>query len=209
MTCNKRKTTTTIATFVLATFVLTMSIPYAFADNTPYRNNYWYDFQGDPEVCYLESELDNLTVNGTTNQGSAVIAAIELTRAEYNSKIDGLTIGAVDSTCSYNNIKVGAKSLSFGVAAQTQLSAYYCCGYNNEYAGNFVDFNTDFNWKTNNDECGLFVDNDIELIANHEFGHALGLGHHYGPNHSVMGEYCTSVFAEVQPADKAALEILY
>ena len=78
MTCNKRKTTTTIATFVLATFVLTMSIPYAFADNPPNRNNYWYDYKGDPEVCYLESELDLMTVNGTTNQGSAVIAAVAI-----------------------------------------------------------------------------------------------------------------------------------
>jgi len=208
MTYNKRKTTT-IATFVLATFVLTMSIPYAFADNPPYKNNYWYDYKGDPEVCYLESELDNMTVNGTTNQGSAVIAAVELTRAEYNSKIDGLTIGAVDSTCSYNNIKVGARSLDFGIAAQAQLSAYYCCGNNHEYAGHFVDFNTDIGWKTNNDECGFFDNKDIEWIANHEFGHALGLDHHSGGFHSVMGELCSSAFAEVQPADKAALESLY
>lgn len=195
---------------VTAFIIGTMSLIPAYADNPPYRDAYWFNYNGDPEVCYLESELDDMDVDGSTGNGDDVETAVELTRAEYNSEVNGLTIAADDSSCSYNRIEVGAKDLSWNVLGQTALTAYWCCGNFGQYAEMEFDFNdTDYDWAINNNACGWFDDKDVEWIANHEFGHTLSLAEHTGTDHSVMKGTCTSQWSGVQSVDESALEARY
>ena len=203
MTYNKGKMT--IATIVLATFVITMYLTPAFGHEPGYRNDNWFNYNGDPEMCYLESELDNLTVDGSTGNGDDVETAVELSRAEYNTEITGLTIAPEDSNCGFNDIEVGAKGLGFLIMAQTATSVKWS---NQDYAETEIDFATGYNWEIDSNECDWFHDKDIEYLANHEIGHALSLADHYGSG-SVMNGSCDSAWASVDNDSETALEDRY
>ena len=204
----KHLTTTLIMVAVFAVTISTISLTSAFAHNPPYKDAYWFNHNGDPEVCYQESELNSMTVNGITGKGAAVKSEVEDTRAEYNSEIDGLTIAAEDSNCSYNRIVVGAKVLAFGRIAQDQTTASWPSPNINQYAESSVDFNTDTHWGVESNACDWFHDKDIEWLANHEFGHALSLKHHSGSG-TVMNNGCHSDYASVDSESENALEARY
>ncbi len=194
-------------TFLLATaFVIsTISMTSAYAHNPPYEDDYWFNYNGDPEVCYLTSQLNGMTVDGSTNNASDVENAVELTRAEYNSEIDGLTIAADDGSCGYNSIEVGAKSLTWPILAQTTPSVNWS---NGDYADREVDFSTNINWEINSNACDWLHDKDVEWLANHEFGHALSIDHHSGSG-TVMDSGCHSDYASVDSESENALEARY
>lgn len=209
----KNNANKTIMTFLMvaaiATIITTMSIAPALAHNPPYRDSYWFDHDGDPEVCYLESELDDMTVDGSTGNGADVETAVELTRAEYNSEINGLTIAAEDSTCSYNYIEVGAKDIGLFANGVAQTVAYHPTPNLYDYAEVEVDFNdTWVDYEIGSDACDIWNDKDPEWIANHEFGHALSLGHHSGSG-TVMDAGCHNDYASVDSESENALESRY
>lgn len=137
------------------------------------------------------------------------VAEVEDTRSHFNSQISGLTIAAEDASCSYNRIEVGAKSLSWGVMAQAVLTAYWPTPNLYQYAEQEVDFATGYNWEVESNACDIWNDKDIEWLANHEFGHALSLGHHSGTDHSMMKDSCTSKYSAIQSVDDSALEARY
>lgn len=189
--------------------IISISLIPAFAHNPGYINTTWFQFGGQPEMCYLEYQLKNLRVNGNTGNGDLVEAAVEATRIHFNSKIDGLTIDGEDNRCSFNRIEVGAKNLGWNVYAQTQLTAYYPNPNYKNYAEMEIDFNTSHNWEIDSLKCGFWDNKDPRLLANHEFGHALSLGHHAGYDHSMMNPGCTSKLDKIQSVDEAALEARY
>ena len=207
MTKNKvtRRTKTFVISTLIAVVITTMSLTPAFAHDPPYKNDYWFDFNGDPEICYLESELDNMTVDGSTGNGDDVETAVELSRAEYNSEINGLTIGPEDASCGWNSIEIGAKSLGWNIMAQEITSVKWS---NQDYAESEVDFATGFDWGIGTNNCGIFDDKDPEWLANHEIGHSLSLGHHFGSG-SVMNGSCDSAWASVDSDSESALEDRY
>lgn len=204
----KRRAITVLMAMAFA-FAIVAITPTASADNPPYKYDKWFQYAGDPEVCYLESELNNLIVDGSTGNGQDVKNEVEDTRAHYNSVISGLTIAAEDNSCSYNRIEIGAKNLPFGVMAQDALTAYYIHPNFKQHAEHEIDFDTTHNWKVESNACDWFHDKDIEWLANHEFGHALSLNHHSGSDHSVMKSTCTSKYSAIQTADDSALEARY
>jgi len=210
MTRKPSQTKTLLMTTTLAVITITVGLTPVFADNPPFTDSYWFDYSGDPEVCYLETELNGPDITGGThNNGTDFVTATELSRAEYNSEIDGLTIAAEDSSCGYNKIEIGALSVPGSYIAQTVLVAYWCCGNYGEYAEMEFDFDDDTNWEYNSNECDIWNDKDPEYIANHELGHALSLGHHTGTDHSVMKADCTQKWSAVQSVDETALETRY
>lgn len=201
----QHRTVTFLVATVFAVVISTISMTPAYADDPPYEDDNWFNFYGDPEVCYLTSQLNLMTVNGSTNMAADVEDAVELTRAEYNSKIDGLTIAADDGNCGYNSIEVGAKSLAWGVMAQTFPSVNW---YTGDYADREIDFATGYDWATNSDACDWLNDKDVEWLANHEFGHALSIDHHSGSG-TVMDSGCHSDYASVDSESEDALEARY
>lgn len=205
----KHRTKILVMATTFAILIGTIGLMPALADNTPYKDNYWFDYNGDPEVCYLESELDNLTVNGSTGNGTAFVTATELSRVEWNSEINNLTIAAEDTSCDYNKIVIGAMEVPGSYIAQTQLVAYWCCSSYGQYAQQNFDFDLDTNWEIESNDCSVSNDKDPEYIANHEFGHALSLGHHSGSDHSVMKSSCSQKWSAVQQVDEDALELRY
>ena len=197
-------------TATFAVLIGTIGLTPAFADNPPYKDLYWFNNAGDPEICYLESELDNLTVdNNGTGHGQDVEDETDDARSAINSAVSGLTIAAEDNSCGYNYIEVGAKSLNWGVMAQAQTVAYYPTPNLYQYAESELDFATGYEWEVESNDCGIWNDKDIEWLANHELGHALSLGHHTGSDHSMMKNGCTSKYQAVQSVDDAALEVRY
>lgn len=205
MTKNNFKIRTTTLLMATAFIIGTMSLIPAYAHDPPYKNDYWFDYNGDPEICYLESQLDNMTVDGSTGNGDDVETAVELTRAEYNSEINGLTIDPEDSSCGWNSIEVGAKSLDWFVMAQEITSVKWS---NQDYAESEVDFATGYNWGIGTNNCGIWDDKDPEWLANHEIGHSLSLAHHSGGG-SVMTGSCDSAWASVDADSESALEDRY
>jgi len=146
-----------------------------------------------------------MTVDGDEDQNVAVVAALELTRAEYNGEVDGLTIGPDPTNCGWNQIEVGAKSLGWGEMARTQVVVTWS---NGDYAESEFDFDTNHDWAIDNNRCDWFADRDVEWIANHEFGHALGMGHH-STGTTVMSEGCDNDWQNVDSQTENALEARY
>lgn len=207
----KIRTRTILMVSAFAFVISTVSLTPAFAHSPGYTHDVWFQYGGQPEMCYLEYQLKEMTVNGSTNNEDLVETAVEATRAHYNSKIDGLTIDGEYASCSFNRIEVGAKDLGWGINAMAQRTAYYPNPNYGQYAEMEIDFNTGKNWQINNLNCGAFDDLDPRWLANHEFGHALSLGHHSSVilNHSVMSYACTDNYDAIQPDDEAALEARY
>lgn len=137
--------------------------------------------------------------------GNDVETAVELTRAEYNEEVDGLTIGAEPENCGFNNIEVGSQGLTWPALAQTLTPVHWV---NGDYAQAEFDFSTNINWEIESNACDWFNDKDVEWLANHEFGHALSLGEHSGSDSTMYGA-CTSYWETVDSDTKAALENRY
>lgn len=213
MTKNNIKilTRTILMTTAFAFVIGTVSLIPTFADNPGYIHTTWFQYEGDPEMCYLESQLDDMTVDGSEDNGDSVETAVEATRSHYNTKIDGLTIAGEETSCSFNRIEVGAKNLGGYTLAQTQLTAYYPNPNYKQYAEMEIDFNTSYDWEINSLHCSIWDDKDVRWLANHEFGHALSLAHHTSwiLDHSMMYGFCTDKWDAIQSVDEAALEARY
>ncbi len=181
------------------------TIGLAFTHNPPYKGDSWFDFNGDPEICHLETQYDLMTVGGEKDQNVAVEAAVELARAEYNREVNGLTIASEDTGCGWNAIEVGAKGLDWWVMAKTLVVVTW---FNGDCAETEVDFATGYDWEINSNICDWTGDKDVEWIANHEIGHALGMGHHSNGD-TVMSGGCNNDWQNVDSETENALEQRY
>jgi hypothetical protein len=201
----KIRTKTILMASAFAFVIGSMSILPAFAHNPPYKDLYWFSTE-DPELCFQLIQLNNLTVDGNTGQGTSVMNEVKVARDTINTAVTGLTIRDVGSSCDQSFVEVGAKSLGWFVMAQTQTTVV---GSNNEYLEAEFDFATGYNWGIETDVCDWTDDKDPEWIANNELGHALSLAHHSGTDHSMMGGSCSGQWETIRSVDDSALETRY
>lgn len=68
-----------------------------------------------------------------------------------------------------------------------------------------ITFNTLYSWSTGPFSSGL---NDVQTIALHEFGHALGLGHSPNPS-AIMYAFISGIKHDLHPADIAGVQYIY
>lgn len=199
-----------LMTIIIGILVISIGITPVFAHNPPYKDDYWFNNNGDPEICYLEYQLARLTVDNGSGNYQDVEDEVDDARQAYNSKVSGLTIAAEDDSCDYNRIEVGAKDLGWGVMAQAVLTAYYCCSWSvyGQYAEQEFDLGTNYEWEVESDGCDWQVDKDIEWIANHELGHTLSLDHHSN-GETTMSIGCDSDWGSIDSETDSALEARY
>lgn len=66
----KNQTTPLLMATAFAVIISTISLTPAFADWPPYLpDDGWFNYNGDPDMCYLTSELNSMTVDDSTGNG--------------------------------------------------------------------------------------------------------------------------------------------
>ena len=200
------KTIQTI-TFAILT-VLTIGIgtaPIALASAGSVESYYW---QGNPSTCYNTGSLDNMTVDGSTGNGDDVETELEVTVGTYNGEMNQITI--IGNTWWNCNFGKHFDVASENMANSNTLATEYSYFTGTSMSQSEIRFNTDQNWGTSTNSCNSSSNLDIEWIMNHEFGHGIGLKHHYHSTPaSVMHTSCNSIIANLQNVDDTAINIHY
>lgn len=198
----------TIRTPIIAivALIVTFSTPVVFAGAGTVEDYWW---KADPGMCYNTSSLDDMTVDGSTGNGSDVITETEKSRAAYNAEMNGITINGDSWTnCYGKHFDVASTDHADDRVLATERT--YTDWLDSEsITQSEIRFNTDHGWGTDSDTCST-GDVDIEWVFNHEMGHGIGLEHHtHSPANSVMHAYCNAVIANLQDVDDTAIDIHY
>ncbi len=198
---------TTIIAALSAMLVLTVSFPASFAHDTPIDSWWWEN--GDAEMCYLSSELDDLSLEGLNNAGFAFEDQFDDSVSHYNSET-GLSISAQSGACNDPYIEVGSYNDGYwGNLAEIIVEAIYPVPNDDYRKFVEIDFNTEKDFGNESATCN-WDDWDPEWVMNHELGHAVGMEHHsHTTATSVMYPWCASTWEELQTDDLDALETRY
>ncbi len=154
------KNVVTVITFVGVLLTISMT-GFAFADHPLYNNH--KHFWGSTDICFLESEFDNMNVVGSTGNGEDVADETDDAISDWNDQSSSFRFNK-QNTCSH---EVGATNLSGGTIGLTTFN-YDWLGYIND-----VDFDFDTSgriWQTDN-TCTVSTSPNIEYVATHELGH--------------------------------------
>jgi hypothetical protein len=198
MTNNTEKTTSIIAATAM---ILSIGLPNIFAE-TPIADWYWDD---DANICYLDTELNTLNWSGAgTGYATQIKARIANAVSTYNAYMNGVDLNNND-TCSGDRIELGAQDLAEATYL-AQLTDWD--ETSNILSQADIDFNTDFTFYGDTNQCYPYY--DIEWVANHEIGHAVGLDHNEGWfANSVMVPNCAGSWSTIQSDDSDALDTHY
>ena len=195
-----------ISIIAILVLVVTFSTPMVFAGAGTVEDYWW---KVDTGMCYNTSSLDDMTVDGSTGNGSGVITETEKSRAAYNVEMNGITING--------NSWVNCHGRHFDVASANHVNdrvlaweiTYTDWLDSESITQSEIRFNTDHDWGTDSNSCSK-SDLDIEWVFNHEMGHGIGLKHHmHNPTNSVMHASCNAVLANLQAVDATAIDIHY
>ena len=193
--------TKTVILLPMITAMLSMAmLPVDVFAHTPAHGG---TLPGGNAAFYFDSSLNDLNVNGQTDQLSVVRNQVQSSMETYNDDPSDLNFSTTLSSGG-NAYTVRAESLTiFG------YSAY--ASYPNDSVKELV-FNTDRDFGTSYG-CNPFywfgLAFELEWLANHELGHVAGLGHAHWNDGSVMRNTCTSYWADIQQQDTTTLESLY
>jgi len=125
-------------------------------------------------------------------------------KLHYNAYMNGVDLNNND-TCSGDRIELGAQDLAEATYL-AQLTDWD--ETSNILSQADIDFNTDFTFYGDTNQCYPYY--DIEWVANHEIGHAVGLDHNEGWfANSVMVPNCAGSWSTIQSDDSDALDTHY
>lgn len=202
------ETRRTIAFAIVAAALIGItSAPMALAHSGTVENYYWHN---DTRMCYDSSSLDNMTVDGSTNNSSDVETEVDKSKDTFNNEMNQVTL-LDDAWGCWLGDHVDVASANHANSNVLGWEVTHLDWFDNtEIDQSEVRFNTDQDWGTNSNSCSV-SDLDIEWIMNHELGHSIGLKHHNHPSspNSMMYEYCDSKYAALQTVDDTAIDINY
>lgn len=193
----------TKAVITFAVLIVTVLAPSAFATPGQVESYYW---QTDPELCFNNDQLDEVTLDGSEDEHSAIRGEVNEAVGRYQGAMDGQDIRYVDNNCTSHYIMVGSDAMgSWSYTATT--TSYYS---ESQFSKAVIKFNTDKMFGDDTNTCSSSI-KDIEWVAMHEIGHAVGLKHHWHVfySHSVMNPFCDTTWATISSVDDTALNINY
>lgn len=198
---SKTQTTSIIA---LSALIVAFVLPNAFAGIGTVESYYW---QSDTDMCYSESSLDNLNFEDSTGNGDDVIDAMELSRATFNSEMNGIDIGAHGWFSCFNN-HFDVQSQDLGVEGGT-IAQEVTITVGDRITQSEIRFDDEEGWGNNSNGCSQ-GDIDVEWVMNHEMGHGIGLKHHdHSSVNSMMNWSCNAKYSAFQSVDSTAVDIHY
>ena len=157
-------------------------------------------------VCYVMNKLNSVHVNDQTNQGNLLKGEVEDARAHISSRTD-MTL-AYSSSCAPGTSQISAKPMNSNIYA---VSTFMYGTGPNEYKIMYFNTHSDINFDTSS-ICTAGNDPSPEFVANHEFGHHVGLGHaewYDSQSHTMMKPYCGSGYASTSSADREQINGYY
>lgn len=202
---------------LLTSTIIAIGIVPVFAHNPPYKDTHWFS-KGDPNICFLDSELQNVKINRHLNTAQPnqpysnpvpfIKTEVNDARENLNRAVSALNMGNDGTDCNTApNIIVGARDLPIGVMGEVSNNVRY---NDKSYKFSTFDFDTGYNYQVESNACDWGHDKDLEWISNHELGHALSLDHHISLwDHSMMKDTCSSKYSSPTTRDIAALKVRY
>ncbi len=203
-------------TIIITSAIIVISTIPVFAHNPPYKDVYWYS-GADPDICFLDSELQNVKINrhlNTTHRDQPYSNPVPFIKIEVNDAllnlngaVPGLNMGNDGTSCVYPYIVVGATDLPRSIIGETTNGVRYD---DMAYKSSTFNFDTGYHYQVESNACNWNNDKDIEWIANHELGHALSLNEHISIwDHSMMKDTCSTHYAYPTNKDISALKARY
>ena len=179
----------------------------ATADAGTVRTDYW---KTSPGVCYDTTSLNLLTLDGSTSAGTSIETEVDKARTLMNGAQSSITISSDSSSNCTTAYRVDVISHDFDrtdlLASESAVQVSYDPSAK---LTSTIKFNSDITWKVGGTGCSITLVN-IEWVANHEFGHTMGLEHHtHDTATSMMDEFCNAKNSTLQTVDNTAMGIKY
>lgn len=199
-----KKTKTLLLAFLISVIVMSLNLGTSFASH-PLPEIDRFSTSHD-NICYVINKLNTVHVNGQTNQGRLLESEVEDARVHISSRID-MTLAYLNS-CTSGTSQISAKPMNANLNAMS--TAMYGTG---PYEYKIIYFNT--HKKVNFDTssiCTAGNDPSPEFVANHEFGHHVGLGHaewYDSQSHTMMKPNCGNGYASISSADRTQVNGYY
>lgn len=195
----KTRTISSVILLACTIFVNSAFASHPLPELDPFSTSHEY-------ICYQTNKLNSVQVDDETGQGALVKSESEDARAHVSSKTDMTLTYA--STCSVGYSIVSAKWMSSHIIAST--SGLYGSG---PYEYKIISFNTNSNVNLDTSSiCTGNSDPPPEFVANHEFGHLVGLGHaewYDAESHTMMKSTCGHGYASIKQDDIDQVNDMY
>lgn len=164
-------------------------------DSTP---SYYKFSSSTMNVCYDITSLNAMKYEGDTNQGSTVADQIQLGEDEMDDNTDfNITH---DTSCDTYESRISSfydndptKAAKADLVVNTTLG--------NEYKN--IEFNNNSHIDWQEDQSCLSSRPNLDWIANHEYGHFVGMNHHDSVyrTHTMMKTSCSSAYNQIGSGD--------
>lgn len=202
MTSKTKTTSMILTTTTIALLAVVLTPIDVYANHTP-----WY---GGPALTnsradmYFHSSLNNLSIDGSTNQFAKAKSSTEAAMTTYTNIPNSDLILATTSTYGTGKYVVYAGDLGFfGPSGEATYP---------DNPERYVRYNTQRSFGTTGG-CSSFFGYtyayNLQWLANHELGHTAGLAHAQQSETSTMVPNCKSTWSTVQSHDAAVLQLVY